>query len=81
CFEILRQEINKKTKQDVIRYRIMTKLGEDKVTVAANWEDTVQVLQLPDCREDRQEVERQLNELLDQAETESQKQQLGKQLQ
>ncbi|MDT9184410.1 tubulin-like doman-containing protein [Limnospira sp. PMC 289.06] len=81
AFEILRQEINKKTKQDVIRYRIMTKLGEDKVTVAANWEDTVQVLQLPDCREDRQEVERQLNELLDQAETESQKQQLGKQLQ
>ncbi|GCE93113.1 hypothetical protein NIES46_11620 [Arthrospira platensis NIES-46] len=81
AFEILRQEINKKTKQDVIRYRIMTKLDEDNVTVAANWEDTVQVLQLPDCREDRQEVERQLNELLDQAETESQKQQLGKQLQ
>ncbi|BAI94202.1 tubulin-like doman-containing protein [Arthrospira platensis NCB002] len=81
AFEILRQEINKTTKQDVIRYRIMTELGEDKVTVAANWEDTVQVLQLPDCREDRQEVERQLNELLDQAETESQKQQLGKQLQ
>jgi len=81
ALEILRQEINQKTKKEVIRYRIMTALGEDKVTVAANWEDTVQVLQLPDCREDKEEVERQLNELLDQAETESQKQQLGKQLQ
>ncbi|MEX6775885.1 tubulin-like doman-containing protein [Limnospira fusiformis] len=78
---ILRQEINQKTKQYVIRYRIMTKLGEDNVTVAANWEDTVQVLELPDCRKDRQEVERQLNERLDRAGTESQKQQLGKQLQ
>lgn len=81
AFGILRQEINQKTKQDVIRYRIMNELGEDNVTVAANWEDTVQVLELPDCREDRQEVERQLNERLDRAETESQKQQLGKQLQ
>lgn len=81
AFDILRQEINRKTKKEVIRYRIMTELGEDNVTVAANWEDTVQVLQLPDCRKDRQEVERQLNERLDRAETESQKQQLGKQLQ
>lgn len=81
AFGILRQEVNQKTKKEMICYRISTNLGEEKVAMAANWEDAVQILELPDCREDKQQVERKLNELLENAETDAQKQQLVQQLQ
>lgn len=75
-FGILKQETNQRTRKDVIRYRKKSELGEDIVTLAANWEDAVQILELPDCRDDRREVQRQLDEMLEQAETDLQKQQL-----
>jgi hypothetical protein len=76
AFSILKQETNQKTKKDVIRYRKNSELGEDIVTLASTWEDAVQILELPDCRDDRREVQNQLDKLLDQAETDLQKQQL-----
>ncbi|MEG4322736.1 MULTISPECIES: zinc ribbon domain-containing protein [unclassified Microcoleus] len=76
AFGILQQEMNQKTKKDVIRYRKNSELGEDIVTLASTWEDAVQILELPDCRDDRREVQKQLDELLEQAETDLQKQQL-----
>jgi len=76
AFSILKQETNQKTKKDVIRYRKNSELGEDIVTLASTWEDAVQILELPDCRDDRREVQKQLDELLEQVETDLQKQQL-----
>ena len=82
AFGILRQEVNQATRKEVILYTILTPSHqEDMVMIGANWEDAIQVLELPDCRKDKDEVERQLNELLKNAGTESQKQQLGKKLQ
>ena len=75
-FGILKQETNQKTKKDVIRYRKNSELDEDIVTLASTWEDAVQILELPDCRDDRGEVQKQLDELLEQAETDLQKHQL-----
>jgi len=79
-FGSLREEINQKTQKSVIRYRKKTELGEDVITLSSSWEDAIQVLELPDCREDRTEIEHQLEELLEKAETEPQKQQLRKQM-
>lgn len=76
AFGILRQETNQKIKKDVIRYRKNSELDEDIVTLAANWEEAVQILELPDCRDDRREVQKQLDQLLEQAETDLQKQEL-----
>ncbi len=73
---ILRDEVNKNTDQHVIRYSLELQGQQENVTLAANWEDAVQVLQLPDCRNDRRELERQLEELLEKAETQQQKQQI-----
>lgn len=81
AFGILRQEVHQATKKELIRYKISTDVGDHTVTIAANWEDAIQVLELPDCRKDKDEVERQLDELINKAETDAQKQQLGKQLQ
>ena len=79
-FGLLREEINQKTQKSVIRYRKKTELGEDVITLSSSWEDAIQVLELPDCREDRTEIEHQLEELLEKAETKPQKQQLRKQM-
>jgi hypothetical protein len=76
ALEILRDEINQSNQQPVIRYTIEVQEEQEKVTLAANWEDAVQVLQLPDCRNDKEELKRQLKELLYQAETPAQKQQI-----
>ena len=76
AFCILRQETNQKTKKDVIRYRKTSELDEDIVTLAATWEEAVEILEVPDCRDDRTEVKKQLDELLEQAETDLQKQEL-----
>ena len=80
ALEILKEEINQNTKQNVIRYSAIIKGQQEKVTLAANWEDTVQVLELPDCRQDRKELERQLEEKLETAETLEQKQELSQKL-
>ena len=78
---ILRQEVNQNTQQPVIRYSRKIRGETEKVTLAANWEDTVQVLQLPDCRQDKKELETQLDRSIEQAETTQQKQQIEQQLQ
>lgn len=66
ALEILFLHVNQTTKKDMICYRSSTRLDdEEKVAVAANWDDTIQVLELPDCREDKEAIERQLNQQLD----------------
>jgi hypothetical protein len=73
---ILRDEINQNTKNSVIRYSKISDRETENVTLAANWEDTVQVLQLPDCGNDKKELQRQLDELIENADTVQEKQQL-----
>lgn len=80
ALEILKPEINQNTKQNVICYSAIIKGQQEKVTLAANWEDALQVLELPDCRQDRQELERQLEAKLEAAETLEQKQKLNHKL-
>jgi hypothetical protein len=80
ALEILKAEINQNTKQNVIRYLAIIKGQQEQVTLAGNWEDAVQVLELPDCRKDRQELERQLEEKLETAETLEKKQELSQKL-
>lgn len=80
ALEILLDEINQSNNQRVIRYTIEVHGEQEKVTLAANWEDAVQVLQLPDCRNDKEELKRQLDELIYTAETPAQKQQIQEKL-
>jgi hypothetical protein len=78
---ILKEEINKNTQKTVIRYIKTNDLGNEKITVATSWEDSILVLELPDCREDKEEVQRQLDSLLEAAEdNQVQKQQLRQKL-
>ncbi|MCL2932722.1 MAG: zinc-ribbon domain-containing protein [Trichodesmium sp. MAG_R03] len=80
ALEMLRKEVNQNTKQSAICYSAEVRGEKGKVTLAANWEDAVQVLQLPDCRKDKEELERQLEDLLDQAQTPEAKQKIRKKL-
>lgn len=80
ALDILKDEIDKYTKQNVIRYSAIIKRQPEKVTLAANWEDAVQVLELPDCRIDRKELKSQLEKKIETAETPEQKQELSNQI-
>ncbi|MDE5083414.1 MAG: zinc-ribbon domain-containing protein [Trichodesmium sp. St15_bin1_1] len=80
ALEMLREEENQNTKQFAICYSAEVRGEKEKITLAANWEDTVQVLQLPDCRNDKKALEGQLEELLDQAQTPEAKQKIRKKL-
>lgn len=80
ALEMLRKEVNQNTKQSAICYSAEVRGEKEKVTLAANWEDAVQVLQLPDCRKDKKELEGQLEDLLDQAQTPEAKQKIRKKL-
>lgn len=80
ALEILGVEINQNTERAVICYFTTINGQQEKVTLAANWEDAVRVLELPDCRLDLQELERQLQARLEAAETLEQRQQLSQKL-
>ena len=78
---ILKEEINRNTQKSVIRYTKINDLGDEKITVATSWEDLILVLELPDCREDKEEVQHQLDSFLETAEdNQVQKQQLRQKL-
>jgi len=80
ALKVLRLEENRKTQEKVIRYTRKTVIGTENVDVASSWEETVQVLQVLACRPDKEEIERQVNVKLSEAETEQQKQALYQQL-
>jgi len=78
--DILFQEMNRATKEQTIRYTQQTVLGKEKVDLASNWEEAPQILQVRACLEDKQEIERQVNHILETAESDSQKQKLYQKL-
>ncbi|MGL5063790.1 MAG: tubulin-like doman-containing protein [Microcoleus sp.] len=77
---VLRREENRNTKENVIRYTVKTVLGQENVDLAASWEETVQLLEVVACRSDKEEIQRQVTEILTGAEDVPQKQKLYTQL-
>lgn len=68
--KVLRLEENRNLKENVVRYTRQTAIGLENVDVASSWEETTQVLEIPACRDDRQEIQRQVKAKLDAAATE-----------
>jgi hypothetical protein len=77
---ILRQEVNRKTQEKVVRYTYATEIGLRDVDIASSWEETVQVLEVNACRQDREEIQSQISQKFTEAETPAQKQALFEQL-
>jgi ribosomal protein L40E len=77
---VLRVEENRALKETLVRYTRRNAIGSEDVDLAASWEETVQVLEIPACRNDREEIQRQVNAKLAVSETEEQKRSLYLQL-
>lgn len=73
---VLWQHINQSTKEQVIRYQEPSPVGINNIDLAATWEETVQVLQVPVCRDDREKIQQQVDDRLQAAKTPEQKGQL-----
>lgn len=76
ALKILRQDVNQKTKEPMIRYSKQTVIGSQNVDLASTWQEVIAVLEVKSCREDREEIERQLNQKFHDCETDSEKQAL-----
>ena len=77
---VLRQEVNRTTGERTIRYTDTTEIGLRDVDIASSWEEAVQVLEVNACRQDKEEIQRQLQEKLSQGETTAEKQALFAQM-
>jgi hypothetical protein len=81
ALDILKEEVNKNTQKPVIRYLKSTPVGDENITVSTSWDDAILVLELPDCREDKAQVQSQLDQILEAAQDNQQnKQQLRQKL-
>ncbi len=78
--EVLLWRENRSTKEQVIRYTRNSAIGFVNVDIASTWEEAVQVLDVDACRGDREEIDRQVRQKLNGAETQQQKRQLYSQL-
>ncbi|MFW6359668.1 MAG: tubulin-like doman-containing protein [Chroococcales cyanobacterium] len=73
---VLRQEKNKETQENVIRYTQQTEIDLVNIDIASSWEEAPQVLEVKACRPDREEIQKQITAKLEAAETDTQKQAL-----
>jgi hypothetical protein len=80
AFGILKEGQNARANRSMVQYFKPGAGYQEAVPLAATWEEAVQVLELPDCRNDRLEIQRQLSEQIKQAKTEAQRQGLRSQL-
>jgi hypothetical protein len=80
ALNVLYQETNRVTDENVIRYQIKTATGIKKIDIASSWEETTQVLEVKVCRSDREEIQRQTNAILNATQTPQQKQALYQKL-
>lgn len=78
--KILRIEENRQTKENVVRYTRKTVIGQENVDIASSWEEAVQVLDVLACREDREEIQKQVQAKFIAAESATQKQALYEEL-
>lgn len=67
---------NKATRENTIRYTRQTNIGLENVDIASSWEEASQILEVRACRPDREEIQQQITEKLNQAQTPQQKRQL-----
>ncbi|MDJ0599774.1 MAG: tubulin-like doman-containing protein [Crocosphaera sp.] len=67
---------NQATRENTIRYTRKTNIGLENVDIASSWEEASQILEVRACRSDREEIQRQITEQLNQADTPQQKRQL-----
>jgi Tubulin like len=80
ALNILYRAENRTTQECVIRYNRKTLLDLENVDIAGSWEEVSQVLGVRACREDREEIQRQVTQKLSDLETTSHKQELYDQL-
>lgn len=80
ALRVLRQDTNRGTKEQVIRYTRGTEIGTENIDLASSWEEAAQVLEVLACRPDREEIAKQVNRRLAVTGTEAQKQALFEQL-
>ena len=80
ALEVLSQAENRKTKEKVIRYSKQTVIGAQNVDLASSWEEVTQVLEVKACRQDKEEIQRQVKQKFQQAENPPQKQRLYQKL-
>lgn len=80
ALNVLYQETNRVTHENVIRYQIKTATGIKKIDIASSWEETTQVLEVKVCRSDREEIQRQTTAILNATQTPQQKQALYQKL-
>lgn len=71
---VLKQDVNRATEESVIRYAVETSVGEKFVDIASSWEETTQVLAVNACREDNEEIQRQINSILNSTKNSPEKQ-------
>jgi hypothetical protein len=67
---------NQATRENTIRYTRQTNIGSENVDLASSWEEASQILEVRACREDREEIQRQIDQTLNNAETPQQKETL-----
>jgi hypothetical protein len=80
AFNILFSEVNRATGEPTIRYQRQTSLGIEKVDLASNWEETIQVLEVRACLEDKEEIQCQVNDVYQASQSDIEKYQLYQQL-
>jgi hypothetical protein len=73
---ILNVEFNKSSKEDTIRYQCQTSTGLEKVEIASNWEEAVQILSIDTCRRDKEAIQEQVENVFFAAESNEAKQAL-----
>ncbi|NJL39108.1 MAG: hypothetical protein HC899_21930 [Leptolyngbyaceae cyanobacterium SM1_4_3] len=80
ALEILKVEENRNTQAKVIRYQRKTVTSVEPVDIASTWQEAVQVLEVPACRPDREEIQSQIDKKLRAADQSASKQVLCDQL-
>jgi hypothetical protein len=73
---VLYLETNRAIRERVVRYKKNSPLGLQDIDIAASWEESVQVLEIRACQEDREEIQRQVNAQLNNSQTDDEKRSL-----
>ncbi|MEM6501228.1 MAG: tubulin-like doman-containing protein [Cyanobacteria bacterium P01_C01_bin.89] len=80
ALEVLREDKNQATDERTIRYDQTDEIGTSGIDIASGWDEAVQILEVRACQGDRAEIQRQVDLILEGAETQEEKQALGAKL-
>lgn len=79
ALNVLQEKENRATKETNICYIYQTEFEQEKVEIASSWEEVPQILEVRACRTDYEEIERQVQAILEEAETKEEKQEIYQQ--